>query len=84
MSGADQHRLRATFTFTPAGDLEDVFLIAESEQGEAILRKAIAPALKVLEWRRQIKRALLWIFNRGLLPQRVTQGLFDFFRLRNV
>ncbi len=83
MTRAEQ-RLTATLTFTPAGDLEDVFLAAGSDREEAILRKAIGPALAVLRWRRQMKRALLWTFNHRLLPQRVTQRLYDLFQLRNV
>lgn len=75
-------KLRATLTFTPAGDLEGVFFMAGNDHEEAILRQAVAPALKAIERRRQIKRALVWCFNHGLLPQKVTQGIFDFFRLK--
>jgi hypothetical protein len=79
-----QRRLHVTLTFTPAGDFDEALVIAMNDREEAILKKAIRPALAVLQWRRQIKRSLVWCFNHRILPKRITQGLFDLFGLRSV
>lgn len=80
----DGHRkLRASLVFASDGILEDVFFMAGSDREETILRQAMAPVLKVMEGRRQIKCALMWGFNHRIMPKRVTQWIFDFFRLRS-
>lgn len=83
MTGIEQRRLRATLTFTPAGDLEGVLFMAGNDWEEAILRQAISPALKAIGRRQRSKRTLLWTFNHGFLSERMTQRLFDFFHLRS-
>jgi len=83
MNRTGQDRLSVILTFTPDGSLELVFFLAGSDQEEAILRTAVAPALKAIERKTTFKGMLLWAFNHGLLTHSFTQRIYDFFRLRS-
>lgn len=89
MSDQLPHTLRAILEFSRKGDLQKVSLLTMNEEDELLLWKHLKPGLKAYHGRarrrrRALKRTLVWAYNHQLLPQKVTQGLFDLFRLKAV